>query len=606
MEEHVRSAAIDIASIVSNYSPTAAKSLARGGDHFDTVLARIGHDGKSNLVDLTADRPLPSDPEPATPATGSPTVTVVSGKSGDGSVASLGPLPGDQTPIQRLKQGLEASGQDLSNMTLPKEAATKLEELLVKSGYDRATARQIIKQASDEEGNVNLGAMFQVMEGYTPSESPLLSLPITDKPLLIQALQQLGLDGQKVREFVESLPVEGNFINLTGIGKLLTQAGDQAQQVDISVVRDLLTGLGLSTEEADALIVKSADTLGRMSPRDLLAMLKSAASTQSSALTASLKELAARIRIGDTGNSESDAAKLKAQVNEILRSGASADNAAGVQKAVASAKAAASDPQQVVEAARAQANETSRFSPAQEYQAAQQKTENLGFKEMYSAIEGDDPQLQGEALRLARAGQSETVATVAKADTAARAVTAAASSAQTGSDANGQSMGEAQTQAGVRTVSGASGGRAVLPAHVVRQVGAQIANMAKNNQSVMRIALRPAHLGGLKMTLEASDGAVKATLAAETVAAKGILESGLSQLRESLAAQGLKVDRLEVIVDPDAQSGQGRASGREQEGRGASGNGAGSAASEAEAALAAAAEGAAGGRTPDGGLSIFA
>lgn len=67
----------------------------------------------------------------------------------------------------------------------------------MRSGYTKEAARLVIKRSTDEEGNINLGALFRVMRQYRPSQGPVLALSVNDKPLLIQALQELGLDPQR-------------------------------------------------------------------------------------------------------------------------------------------------------------------------------------------------------------------------------------------------------------------------------------------------------------------------------------------------------------------------------------------------------------------------
>ncbi|MFH1060209.1 MAG: flagellar hook-length control protein FliK, partial [Pseudomonadota bacterium] len=163
--------------------------------------------------------------------------------------------------------------------------------------------------------------------------------------------------------------------------------------------------------------------------------------------------------------------------------------------------------------------------------------------------------------------------------------------------ANAQAKGEALTapdaagraaSAGAATASGQT--RATLPPYVVRQVGDQMAQMVQRQQSTLRLELKPPTLGELHVELAVKEGVVKATLTAETVAAKQALEAGLEQLKQELAQQGLKVERIEIVVDPDAERREAQAQaqagfgqdGRQGRERAAAAGGAGEAGAAAD------------------------
>ncbi|MCA1988851.1 MAG: flagellar hook-length control protein FliK, partial [Desulfarculus sp.] len=93
-----------------------------------------------------------------------------------------------------------------------------------------------------------------------------------------------------------------------------------------------------------------------------------------------------------------------------------------------------------------------------------------------------------------------------------------------------------------------------------------MAQMVAKQQTSLRLELKPPTLGELQVELSVKDGVVKATLTAETVAAKQALESGLDQLKQQLTAQGLKLDSLEVAINPDAERQQAQAEYQNQGG----------------------------------------
>ena len=87
----------------------------------------------------------------------------------------------------------------------------------------------------------------------------------------------------------------------------------------------------------------------------------------------------------------------------------------------------------------------------------------------------------------------------------------------------------------------------------MRQVSDQIAQMARSNQTQLRLALKPPELGELTIKLSLREGVLKATLMADSSSTKHTLEAGLNELKQQLAQQGLKLERMEVVVSPDAE-----------------------------------------------------
>jgi flagellar hook-length control protein FliK len=116
---------------------------------------------------------------------------------------------------------------------------------------------------------------------------------------------------------------------------------------------------------------------------------------------------------------------------------------------------------------------------------------------------------------------------------------------------------------------GLLGGRtSLLPAYVVRQVAWGFERMTARSLDHLSLSLKPPSLGEISMDLAVKDGAVKASLVAETVAAKRALEAGLDSLKQHLANQGIKVQQIEISVQPDAQRRQERAQDGEKQNRG--------------------------------------
>jgi hypothetical protein len=85
-----------------------------------------------------------------------------------------------------------------------------------------------------------------------------------------------------------------------------------------------------------------------------------------------------------------------------------------------------------------------------------------------------------------------------------------------------------------------------------QKVMEQIVKAAKlqvvNGQARARISLHPPSLGKLHMHIITKENQVRATFFAETPQVKGIIESNLTQLRQSFLQQGLKVEHFNVFV----------------------------------------------------------
>jgi flagellar hook-length control protein FliK len=447
-------------------------------------------------------------------------------------------------PIQRLKASLEETGQPLERFEVAAEDRDALKECLVKSGYSETDAQEIIERASQDDGTVNMGAFFAVMEQYQPSEGPVFLISAEDKPLLMQVLKDLGIPDNEVRQYLDGLAKQGDMLVVSGLPKMVMRAlelqevRDGSTEIDQDTLRDLLTRIGLSSQDINTLLTKASDSQGRIAPQALLQVFEQAASRQDTQIKNSLQNLAQKLRVTDGEQKQApDAERIKAQVMEIL------------QKVEIQAK-----PQEKSEFAQAiketlQANGKEEAKPEQEevirlvreqVATAQAKTSSGGGQGGESKADS-----QGQAWA-GMAGAKQQAAAPAAKGTAQSDASFQATLAAAGNDGH---------LAGASKAMAARGG---LPAYVVRQVSDQIALMARNNQSQLRLALKPPELGELTIKLSLREGVLKATLVADSASAKQTLEAGLNELKQQLAQQGLKLERMEVVVSPDAERREAR------------------------------------------------
>lgn len=83
---------------------------------------------------------------------------------------------------------------------------------------------------------------------------------------------------------------------------------------------------------------------------------------------------------------------------------------------------------------------------------------------------------------------------------------------------------------------------------VIEQIVEQIRINMNQDTTSMEMQLYPEHLGKIQINVVSKDGVMTARIVAETEAAKQAIESGLTNLKESMQQQNLKVDAIEVMV----------------------------------------------------------
>ncbi|MGB8001462.1 MAG: flagellar hook-length control protein FliK [Anaerobacillus sp.] len=92
--------------------------------------------------------------------------------------------------------------------------------------------------------------------------------------------------------------------------------------------------------------------------------------------------------------------------------------------------------------------------------------------------------------------------------------------------------------------------------------------MKNGDESHIRIKLSPENLGQLDIRLTTADGKVTAHIVTATSAAKDMIESQLHQLRHSLVQQGVQLDKVEVMQQPQpASQNSFMQDGRSQQGQ---------------------------------------
>jgi flagellar hook-length control protein FliK len=108
--------------------------------------------------------------------------------------------------------------------------------------------------------------------------------------------------------------------------------------------------------------------------------------------------------------------------------------------------------------------------------------------------------------------------------------------------------------------------QAVLdPKELISQVVNKAQLLLKQNSSEMNIQLKPDFLGKMTIKVTLADGVVTARFLTENQQVKNVLEQNIQSLRQSLEAQGIKVDKTEVNVQLDSGGMFGGFGDRQQE-----------------------------------------
>ncbi|MBE5959935.1 MAG: flagellar hook-length control protein FliK [Lachnospiraceae bacterium] len=105
---------------------------------------------------------------------------------------------------------------------------------------------------------------------------------------------------------------------------------------------------------------------------------------------------------------------------------------------------------------------------------------------------------------------------------------------------------------------------------IARQIIDEIKVAIKPGSTSMELDLNPDHLGKVRLNIESHAGGLTAKFTAESEAARQAIETSIQALREALENQGIKVDKIEVLVSDFSFAGsnqQGEENGQSSRGR---------------------------------------
>lgn len=86
----------------------------------------------------------------------------------------------------------------------------------------------------------------------------------------------------------------------------------------------------------------------------------------------------------------------------------------------------------------------------------------------------------------------------------------------------------------------------------VVELAGRIQAQIRGGREMVRIQLHPEELGRLEIHAESGRNGIIARIAAESADVKKLLESNLQNLQQTLEARGIKIDRLQIVVEDNA------------------------------------------------------
>ena len=130
-----------------------------------------------------------------------------------------------------------------------------------------------------------------------------------------------------------------------------------------------------------------------------------------------------------------------------------------------------------------------------------------------------------------------------------------------------------ETMAEVQQTENLSASQEVDTQDIMRQIMDYMKVQLKPETTSLEMQLHPANLGTLQIQMVTKGGSLTASFITQNEAVKAALESQMVQLQQSFEEQGIKVNSIEVTVQPHAfeqnlEQGRENRSGQNQPGRG--------------------------------------
>jgi flagellar hook-length control protein FliK len=88
-----------------------------------------------------------------------------------------------------------------------------------------------------------------------------------------------------------------------------------------------------------------------------------------------------------------------------------------------------------------------------------------------------------------------------------------------------------------------------IPPYLLEQVTRQISRSMPEGERVVKLLLKPPELGYLTLQIDMKDNTLRLGMRTETRSALELLISGASELKETLLAQGIKIEKMDIQIE---------------------------------------------------------
>jgi hypothetical protein len=410
-----------------------------------------------------------------------------------------------QSPWARFKTAVKSLGLPLSDVALPKENLPNLAAVLADSGFSAEKVDRIV--AALANGPASMDRVLAAVGAEPVRTKAEYTLPDSARPLLGRLLQEIGVEPAQVQAVLKELPADGK-MRPGDLARLLARSGHDNLKVqdlkgaDLSNVKALLQELGLGASDLKTIDAELTARGGRMSMERFLSLLE--AIGRPSAETGSGREEALGAMV--KGMTLKHSLKPEPYFNRVAT---------------------------LIQAQREEPSDTAGLPGRSALQVLRSEASSL--------LTGSQGKTEGQAGRSdpLSAGGSEANARFAEAVSA-------------------QAAGEGRLEEALRLEVG--GGRArpeSAAAAVTRQVSEWLVYSAKNQMHHMRIQLQPRDLGEIRIYLSFRGGNLKARFVAEHGFVKEALDQQAEHLRQTLAQQGLNLERFDVLTEAEQEGASG-------------------------------------------------
>lgn len=494
-----------------------------------------------------------------------------------------GPRKGYALAIRSLRNALLAKGKQLGNLSLKSEDLPVLKEFLLQIGFSQGDVEKLLKDLTSNHPNkgIPLSKLFMKLEELAPAKenrSQPVTLDPSAVPYLESALRRFGLTPSEVDHALSAAKAEDGGLDL---GKLAVQvrgingrAGGRSQpsfdrnesdeilkklksmgiqipdegkggRVSIQhFVRALEAAAGMS-KEGNPLSDKMKTTIDRMLEKVVVAEDRPRFSPLSSselkaAHLSSLEKISG-------GKELPDPQKFPSTLSEEGGSHAKGNRSAGLDPSTGSKKG----PQDFAPALGVKDRDKD-FAPALGITAEKKDSghsvgtregaldPSLGLKKNAQNLNPTQGSKGGGTDSHTNQGpKSDNQELVHGVKSETRPADVSHNSATTTFSEAIQTAEEGQKKLV----------RHPLPLHVIDQVGKQISRSILRGDKVIRFQLKPPDLGFVRVEMDIKDNVLKLGLIAEHRSVKEMMLSHVQELKEALAQQGVKLERVEVQIN---------------------------------------------------------